>query len=135
MVLGALVRGGQVLLAHRSPRKQVHPNLWDLPGGMVEPGESDRHAIERELFEELGVRIELASVSLLTRCVVGTDLGTVQISVWVVRAWSGTPFNRAPEEHVAVEWWDLADVKLPHPGVAALIRSTQEPGDASTISD
>ncbi len=33
--------------------------FWVTPGGEVEPGEGDRHAAERELHEELGVRLPL----------------------------------------------------------------------------
>lgn len=32
---------------------------WVTPGGEVEPGEEDRAAAERELFEELGIRPQL----------------------------------------------------------------------------
>lgn len=33
--------------------------FWVTPGGEVEPGEGDREAAERELFEELGLRVPL----------------------------------------------------------------------------
>jgi len=33
--------------------------FWVTPGGEVEPGESDLHAAERELFEELGLKLPL----------------------------------------------------------------------------
>lgn len=33
--------------------------FWVTPGGEVEPGEEDRVAAERELFEELGLRLPL----------------------------------------------------------------------------
>lgn len=40
----------------------VEPNYkpyWDLPGGVVEPGESPREAAEREIKEELGLSLDL----------------------------------------------------------------------------
>lgn len=33
----------------------------DLPGGFIDPGESAEHAVERELFEELGVKVKSMS--------------------------------------------------------------------------
>ena len=32
--------------------------LWSIPGGRVEPGESDAEALVRELLEETGLRVE-----------------------------------------------------------------------------
>ena len=41
VVVGALVRDGRVLLGQRSPSKRAYPDVWDLPGGVVEDGESE----------------------------------------------------------------------------------------------
>lgn len=43
---------GQLLLMRRSDN-----GLWGLPGGYVEPGESVRDAVAREVGEETGVRV------------------------------------------------------------------------------
>ena len=37
-IVTALLRdGNRVLLCHRSPRRRWYPDVWDLPGGHVEP--------------------------------------------------------------------------------------------------
>ncbi len=46
--------GGRVLLQRRSDN-----NLWGLPGGSVEIGESIRDAIIREVREETGLTVEV----------------------------------------------------------------------------
>lgn len=56
VVAGAIVRDGRVLIA-RKPAGGPRGGLWELPGGKVEVGEEDDVALERELFEELGVRV------------------------------------------------------------------------------
>lgn len=71
VVLGALVDEGGVLLVRRSPDKRAHPNVWDLPGGCVEEGESELGALERELHEELCVHILTDAVSHLYRLTTG----------------------------------------------------------------
>lgn len=105
VVLGALARGNQVLLAHRSPNKQAYPGVWDLPGGVVESGESALEALARELDEELGVQIVTGSAVHLADVAAGSGEDQAHITAWLVRNWHGTPTNAAPEEHEDIEWF------------------------------
>lgn len=114
VVLGALVDEGRVLLVHRSPDKRAHPDVWDLPGGCVEEGESELGALWRELREELGVDITTDTVSQLYRLTAGPAEEPALVSAWLVSDWQGTPLNNAPEEHVDIGWFGLDS--LPSPG-------------------
>jgi 8-oxo-dGTP pyrophosphatase MutT (NUDIX family) len=51
-------RRGWVLLQERDEHALVAPNQWGLVGGHVKPGETFKHAIYRELYEETGLRWE-----------------------------------------------------------------------------
>ena len=47
----------EFLLACR-PEGKVYAGYWEFPGGKVEPGETLRQALLRELHEELGIVID-----------------------------------------------------------------------------
>jgi 8-oxo-dGTP diphosphatase len=46
---------GQLLLIKR--RNEPGAGLWSLPGGRIEPGETDQQAVIREVAEETGLRV------------------------------------------------------------------------------
>jgi 8-oxo-dGTP diphosphatase len=52
---GVAVREGALLLVQRGTDPQS--GRWTIPGGRVEPGESLATAVEREMFEETGLRV------------------------------------------------------------------------------
>lgn len=45
-------RNGEILLQHRKDR-----DVWGIPGGVMEPGETFEEAAKRELFEETGLTV------------------------------------------------------------------------------
>jgi mutator protein MutT len=48
----------QVLIDRRRP-EGIMGGLWEFPGGKVEPGETVEDCIKREIWEELGIDIEV----------------------------------------------------------------------------
>jgi len=60
VVAGLIERDGRVLVCRRRA-DQKHPLKWEFPGGKAEAGEDPPAALERELEEELGIRIDEAS--------------------------------------------------------------------------
>ena len=65
--VGALVHddAGRLLVVRRA--REPAAGRWSVPGGRVEPGESDEQAVVREVLEETGLHV-----------VVGLRVGTVQ---------------------------------------------------------
>jgi len=46
--------------------KRGHPpgmGLWSIPGGRLEPGESDADGVRREVLEETGLRVEVGRLA------------------------------------------------------------------------
>jgi 8-oxo-dGTP diphosphatase len=100
VVCGALLRAGKLLATRRGPAMR-HPGRWELPGGKIEPGETEESALERELAEELGL-----SVCVRERLAVAeTPLAegrTLTLVAYRVES-SDTPELR---EHDALTWLD-----------------------------
>lgn len=55
--IGVLERDGAYLLIERAVGL-THAGAWCFPGGHVEPGETSRNAVIREIEEELGLLVE-----------------------------------------------------------------------------
>lgn len=110
VVGAAIVRDGAVLAAQRS-HPPVMRGRWELPGGKVDPGESDTRALVRECEEELGVRIAPVrriggDVSFPVR-----DDGSVAVlRVWLAELPAGGPEPRALE-HLALRWLDAGGLR------------------------
>jgi 8-oxo-dGTP diphosphatase len=58
VVCAIIEQDGKILAAKRG-RSQSHGGFWEFPGGKVCEGEDPRHAIVREIREELGAEISV----------------------------------------------------------------------------
>lgn len=89
---------GQFLLTQR-PKGKLYSGYWEFPGGKVEPGESLLYALERELWEELGIHIRYAH-PWISRVFTYAH-ATVRLHFFRVVDWEG---NLTPREMQAVCW-------------------------------
>ena len=54
---------GEMLIQQRQPFKEDWSDMWDITvGGCVVSGETSQNAAERELFEEIGLKVDLENV-------------------------------------------------------------------------
>ena len=54
---------GKMLIQQRQPFKDGWPNMWDITvGGSATAGESSQSAAEREVFEEIGCKLDLSNI-------------------------------------------------------------------------
>jgi len=103
---------GSFLLARRPPGK-VYAGWWEFPGGKVEAGEPLARAPERELLEELGIRVAKA-YPWITRVHV-YEHGTVMLHFFRVVQWHGEPHPHEGQDFV----WQRLDQPVVEPMLPA----------------
>ena len=97
---------GAVLLAQR-PAGKAYAGYWEFPGGKLEPGETPRHALVRELHEELGLRVRSAAPWLVQEFVY--PHAHVELHFFRVHAWDGEPVGHDGQ---AFAWQDPAAIAV-----------------------
>jgi 8-oxo-dGTP diphosphatase len=105
VVAAAVISGSRVLVAQRVRPPEL-AGRWELPGGKVAPGETERDALARELAEELG----LAAGDIAVGDRLGADIPlneTTTLRAYRVRLLDGEPH---PRDHRALRWVTSAEL-------------------------
>lgn len=94
-----IVRDGNILIGQRRA-DQPMANLWEFPGGKIEPGEGPEEALARELDEELGIRAVIGQPVTRIRHNYRHG-GAVDLQFFAVHEFSGEIDNRIYQQ---VRW-------------------------------
>ncbi|OMB89934.1 DNA mismatch repair protein MutT [Mycobacterium colombiense] len=105
VVAGAVICDAKVLVAQRVRPPEL-AGLWELPGGKVAPGETERDALARELAEELGLAVGDVAVGERLGADVAVD-GRFTLRAYRVRLIRGEPDAR---DHGALRWITAAEL-------------------------
>ena len=102
VVAGAVIDESRVLVAQRLRPPEL-AGRWELPGGKVGPGETEREALARELAEELGVEVAVGER-------LGDDIAlsaTTTLRAYQVSLIRG---ELQPHDHGALRWVTAAQL-------------------------
>lgn len=126
-VSAAIFRGGLVLLVKRG--RPPSADVWSLPGGHIEPGETALDAVNRELREETAIKARIVKIAAVKDVIHRTDSGELifhRVVIVFCGEWlSGEP--EAGDDAALAGWYDprhlgaLATTE----GLAEIVRSAQ----------
>ena len=126
----AIVVQGRILLVKRLTDPEA--GCWGLPGGKVDLYETVPAAVEREIKEELGIRIEATKLLCLVDHIDPVAGYHWVAPVYLVSGFDGQPEILEPSKHGGLEWFpvDAPPKALTYPTVVAL-RALARHGAAS----
>jgi 8-oxo-dGTP diphosphatase len=134
VVAALIIQSKRILLGQRSSTRKFYPNVWDVFGGHVEPGEHPHKTLIRELQEELGITPtewnyeETIEASLPER--EGAPWEQLKLHLYLVTAWLGEPANLQLHEHNSIRWFSLdqaVQLNLAHPAYPQLFAQYLSP--------
>ncbi len=110
VAVGVIVRDQSIFLTKRAD-DQHQGGRWEFPGGKKEAGESMLQALERELFEEVGIKVgETEPLLDIQHSYPEKD---VYLDVYLVVGFTGEP---SPQEGQVGAWFNkdrLNDLTFP----------------------
>ncbi len=98
VVVGVIRNNSKEIFITKRMKNQFMSGYWELPGGKVENGEKHSSAIERELYEEIGIKIE--KYSLFQTIQQQYPGKTINLSVYVIEKYSGTPVGKEGQDYL-----------------------------------
>ncbi|MBI5734028.1 MAG: NUDIX hydrolase [Candidatus Kerfeldbacteria bacterium] len=110
---GILLKQGEVLLLQRAASESILPNLWELPSGKKEAGESISQVLLREFKEETGLKVKIVKpISVFDYQLVKAKqiICVTQIN-FLVKHTGRRLKIRLSEEHRAYQWAGKHDLK------------------------
>lgn len=104
--VGVVIHNGKVLALKSNSKKDRDSNqpFWELPGGKAEMGELTERATIREVYEEVGIHINLGVKLNTVRNYVNGKLFVVNFFLATLKDGEPEDGYRLAEEHEEYRW-------------------------------
>lgn len=108
-VSAAVFRSGDSVLGFRRSPERTAAGYWEFPGGKIEKDETPAQALEREISEELGVKIRAKKQLLKSSTKFG--LAVIEICFFEAILATGTLRGLTSSDHDQIRWIDLSEIQ------------------------
>jgi len=105
--VGAVVTDGQGRLLMIKRGREPGAGLWSIPGGRIEPGETDAEALVREMLEETSLAVQVGRLIGQVRRP-GLNGAVIEISDYAATVIGGT--LRAGDDAADARWVAAGDM-------------------------
>ena len=105
--VGAVVTDGQGRLLMIKRGHEPGAGLWSIPGGRIEPGETDTDALVREMLEETGLAVQVGRLLGRVRRP-GLDGAVIEIRDYAATVTGGT--LRPGDDAADARWVETAEL-------------------------
>ncbi|MFZ5954407.1 MAG: (deoxy)nucleoside triphosphate pyrophosphohydrolase [Candidatus Dependentiae bacterium] len=112
VIAAVFAKDGKVLIAQRA-KKDVLFGKWEFPGGKLEDNETEHECLKRELFEELGIHVEVGSY--ICSSYFEHKNAPYEMRAYFVTSYSG---EFVLHEHQEIKWVaheELSEYDMPEP--------------------
>ncbi|AWB96375.1 DNA mismatch repair protein MutT [Agromyces badenianii] len=106
VVAAAIILDDRIFACRRAPGR-ASAGCWELPGGKVEPGESPRDALRREIAEELSVTIVTGALIDRSQTTVGDQV--IDLATYESRIIGSLPTRST--DHDELGWFTRSELR------------------------
>ena len=99
---------GEILIQKRAATKRIHPNKWGSTVGSVISGETSKEGLVREVWEEIGITVNVDELVFLDRHIWDHNINDNYIMIY------DFPIEQViiqPEEVSEVKWISIDEMK------------------------
>lgn len=103
----------EVLLMKRGSQCKNNCGVWSIPGGALDYNEKFHDGVKREIFEELGVHIEIIALLCVTDDIMPSEKQHWVTPQYLSRIIRGSLAIKEPSKCDAIQWFSLDNLPSP----------------------